>query len=65
MIVRKNYGVLHPMRADRAAFETVENPHKGADLLRKLMVIARNAGHFRRYFSLRRAWLNATTPESQ
>lgn len=46
--------------ADRAAFSTVESPYKGADLLRKLMEIARNAGHFRRYFSLRRAWLRAT-----
>ncbi len=58
---REVSGVLHPMRADRTAFVEVESPHRGRELLRKLMVAARNRGHYHRYFSLRRAWLNAQT----
>lgn len=58
---RKHYGVLHMMRSESDYLKTVESPYKGPDLLRKLMEIARNSGHFRRYFSLRRAWIKATS----
>lgn len=37
----------------------VESPHRGPDLIRKLMGVALKRGHVRRYLSLRRAWARA------
>jgi hypothetical protein len=37
----------------------VESPHRGPELIRKLMGVALKRGHVRRYLSLRRAWARA------
>lgn len=37
----------------------VESPHRGPELIRKMMAVALKRGHVRRYLSLRRAWARA------
>jgi hypothetical protein len=54
---------MKPTNGQQMDFAAIETPHRGAELLRKLMTVARHHGHVRRYFSLRRAWVAAVARE--